>query len=63
MTPVPNVHAEYRGTVGTLQTINITWNEMVCQEQSHTLYFGFLLPTRERHEYFIAPETSCERGY
>jgi len=28
-TPVPNVYAEYDGTIGTLRTIESTWNEVV----------------------------------
>ena len=39
-TPVPNVCAEYDNMTGTLLTIESTWNEVVCGEQSHTLYFG-----------------------
>ena len=41
LTPVPNVCAEYDNTTGTLLTIESTWNEVVCGEQSHTLYFGY----------------------
>ena len=44
MPPVPNVRAEYRGTIGTLQTIESTWNEVVCGEQ---LYFGFCCSLEE----------------
>ena len=29
-TPIPNICAEYGRTIGTLQTIESTWNEVVC---------------------------------
>ena len=35
---MPNVCAEYDNMTGTLLTIESTWNEVVCGEQSHTLY-------------------------
>ena len=44
MAPMPYVRAEYLGTIGTLQTINITWTKVVRTEQSHTLYFEFCYP-------------------
>ena len=44
MAPMPYVRAEYLGTIGTLQNITVTWTEVVCKEQSHTLYFKFFYP-------------------
>ena len=34
---MPNVCAEYNRTMGNLQIVNITWSEVVCEEQSQTL--------------------------
>ena len=39
--PLLNVCAEYNRTTRNLQTIESTWNETVCKEQSLTLYFRF----------------------
>ena len=38
MSPMPKVCAEYDRTNGALQTIDSTWDEVVCKEQSCTLY-------------------------
>ena len=36
-TPLPDVCAEYDRTNGTLQTIDTTWDELVCKGQSHCI--------------------------
>ena len=40
-TSMPNVCAEYDRMTGALQTIESTWNEVVCKEKSYTLILIF----------------------